>query len=224
MIREWLIKILQGITIPIIIFGFFGVFIVLVNIGVKLYDDNSPNVAHGSNNILITVLLFLGFCYWQYREIKKWFEFEANNGSTMITVVIMWISLIPALYLLITGIVGFYAPEGIKNIIGDGPRTWATSPDSNFFIVLISSLFDAGILGGVAFAGLTFFLRFGIFTSGLSLCVALHNYFNGLDFDLASLINLIFETTISEIWGIFITIGQFLITFFIGRNLGAISS
>ncbi|MBI1226599.1 MAG: hypothetical protein GC192_15305 [Bacteroidetes bacterium] len=217
--KEFFAKFVERVFSIITVFGFIGILLVTVNIVIKLFDENSPNVAHGTNKIWITLLIFLFFLGWQIIDVIKGFSPNSKGTARTVTIIIMWISFICAALLLITCILGFYGPEWVKGIVGNGPHLGYTPPDSSLFIVLLNSFFEAGIIGGAMFAMLVYLLRFGIFTSGLSFCVALHNFFNGLEFDLSVLYETVFNLSIPELWGVIITIGHFLITYFIGGKL-----
>lgn len=220
MIRKALHYLFEKLIVVILFLGVIWGIVVVVSLASHLFDETYPKIAHGTKYLLFTLLLFFGFTIWQYIEIRRWFAPNANNITFIITRVLFWLSMIFAFIVLILDVVGFYGPEWLKPYGTNNTFIFPSQENSSLFTILFNSFVDAGFIAGLTFAGLSLFLRFGIFTSGLSFCVALHNYFNGMSFDLSSFYNMCFEITLPEIWGIIFTIGQFLISTFIAYKIG----
>ncbi len=67
------------------------------------------------------------------------------------------------------------------------------------------------------FALLYYFLRMGIILSGTNICIGLHNYFNGQEFDIVPLYSLLTELALPDFIGISITIIQISLAIFAGK-------
>src|SRR5690349_21530680 len=222
MFKSFLSTITQLFLGGILIFGALIAIVFTISIIVQIVNDKSSLIADGYENILITLGIFAGFCFWQYKSLQTDFSFEeGKEGKSKMVLILFGLALIPAVLMFFTNILSVYFQMGwVRSISGKGIGMTTPGADTSFVVALLDSFYQAGLSFGLVFAVLIGIFRIGIFTSKLSFCIALHNYFNGLSFDLSVLFDLVFETTLSEFWGAVLTIGQLALTFFVGRKFG----
>jgi len=175
---------------------------------IQEFNSQTSSIAAGYNYILLTLLIFIGFCRWQLESLKSDLSMTSKPVPSKTAMVIVGISLIPTVWVFFSTFFGIYFQIG-KSVEGI---------EFNFFDALLTSISRAGITYG-AFLGLILFVfRLGIFTSGLSISISLHNYFNGMGFDLSIFWN-IFDLSLSDFWGAVVTIANLLVTYLVGRKL-----
>jgi hypothetical protein len=73
------------------------------------------------------------------------------------------------------------------------------------------------LLSGVIYAFIFYFFRLGIIISGTNICIGLHNYFQGLDFDFIPMYSFLAEFALPDTIGFLITLLQIGITIFFGK-------
>lgn len=202
-------------------FSIFGVIVVLFNIYWDLSDKYTPLIAHGTNYIYVPILIFLGFCYWQFKQLREGFIFKENSVGSKVVKAIFVLSIGFACFVILTYVAVYFGSDAIRNfaanistIVPDPPR------DSGISRLLYQGFWEGGIIAGLVFASLFYLLRFGLFTAGLAISIALHNFLNGLEFDLSTLYNLVLEISMPEWLGTLITIGKLILSYYLGKPLG----
>ena len=201
----------------ILLFGIVFAFIIFGLGFYKILKDESNLIANGVRGILITLLIFIFICGKQYKSIQKDFDSKLSDSKKSVFSIIFIISLglagIDLIYTFIISYFNIYLFKKTITILGKGTEIYNPS----FITAVIDGFYASGMAFGVIFGSLFLVFRIGIFTLGLSFCVALHNYLNGLSFDLSIAWNLILETTLSEFWGTVLTLGQLAIAFISDR-------
>jgi hypothetical protein len=201
---------LFGVVFTVIIFG-MGFY--------KILKDESNLIADGGRGILITLPIFIFICISQYKSIQKDFESKLSDSKKSMFSIIFMLSLgLASLQLVYAFIINYFNPYLFKTtitILGKGTEIYNPS----FVKSVIDSFYSAGMTFGAIFGTLFLVFRIGIFTSGLTFCIALHNYLNGLNFEFKTAALLFLEIRLPEFWGTVFTIGQLAITFIADRLL-----
>lgn len=202
-------------------FSIFGVIVVLFNIYWDLSDKYTPLIAHGTNYIYVPILIFLGFCYWQFKQLREGFIFKENSVGSKIVKGIFALSIGIACFIILTNVAVYFGPEAIRTFAAN-ISTMGTDPphDAGILRLLLQGFWEGGIIAGIIFAFLFYLLRFGLFTAGLAISITIHNCLNGLEFDLSTLYDLVLEISMPEWLGTLITIGKLILSYYLGKPIG----
>jgi hypothetical protein len=198
------------------IIAFIGLFISIIVISMKIleaYNSKESIIATGYNYFYIPLILLIGFCRWQYESLKSDLGYVPKPSKTAL--IIMGASFIPAILAFFSNFLSVYF--GVSGL-GRGIGMTTPGAESSFLTAVLDSIYQAGLVYGLVLGIIIVVFRLGIFTSGLSISIALHNYLNGQKFDLSIFWDLL-DLSLSDFWGAVFTIGNLLITYLIGRKL-----
>jgi hypothetical protein len=158
-------------------------------------------------------------CAKQYHAIQKDFETKLSDSKKSVFSIIIMLSLgLASIQLIYTFIISYFNPYLFKTtltILGKGTEIY----NPGFVKAVIDSFYSGGMAFGGIFGTLFLVFRIGLFTSGLTFCIALHNYMNGLSFEFKTAFLLFLEIRLPEFWSAVFTIGQLAITFIVDRLL-----
>lgn len=201
---------LFGVVFAVIIFG-MGFY--------KIIKDESNLIADGGRGILITLPIFIFICAKQYQSIQKDFDSKLSDSKKSMFSIIFMISLglagINLIFIFVSSYFNIYLFKKTMTILGKGTELY----NPGFLTAVIDALYASGMAFGGIFGILFLTFRIGIFTSGLSFCIALHNYLNGLSFEFKTAWMLLLDMTLPEFWGTVLTLGQLAIVFISDRLL-----
>lgn len=206
---------------------FFIGFIFMVIALVMLTSGERFPVADGRINYSYTLLMLAGFLIWQFFSLRK--DFKEPKGimiiifiiATTVSFVALFFSLltyfeITTPYKLLIWFVNLFPSNSL--VVAFLNRDFHSN--NNFILTLMDSIHLAGLFCGIVMGVLISLFRLGILTAGGALCIAFHNYSNGLTFDLSIFWEVIFEISIPEFWGVVLTIINLLFTISIPELLG----
>jgi len=182
-------------------------------------------IANGTRYLWLSVIVFAFFVYLQFKStghmlkfgLIKAFSSKHNSFLTRIYLKLVVASgILLFLYLIGLNIYVYSGGEAVRATMGSGENFFLFF-DNSFWGILWGLIICAGFSMGLS-AFLFSSLLLGPLANGITIALALHNWLNGLDFNLNAVFQAVLDMNVSDVVSLIINVIWLSLTFLISGS------